>query len=135
MFAAKIKEVRKNQNLTQQDLADILNVSRSTISKWETKSAYPDITTLIQISNQFSVSLDYLLKGDEEMTGRLDKEVNRGRLILKWYIELPLFAIAFFGITLILNNLLGVKFNLVTELMTAIVFYGVYKLLDNRNGE
>ena len=64
------------------------------------------------------------------MTGQLDKEVNRGRFILKWYIELPLFIISFFGITLILNNLLGAKFNTVTELFTAILFYGVYKYLD-----
>lgn len=132
MFALKIKELRKNQNLTQQDLADILKVSRSSISKWETKTSYPDITTLVQISDHFSVSLDYLLKGDVEMTGQLDKEVNRGRFILKWYIELPLFIISFFGITLILNNLLGIKFNIVTELITAIVFYCVYKYLDRK---
>lgn len=132
MFASKIKELRKNQNLTQQDLADILKVSRSSISKWETKTSYPDITTLVQISDHFSVSLDYLLKGDVEMTGQLDKEVNRGRFILKWYIELPLFIISFFGITLILNNLLGIKFNIVTELITAIVFYCVYKYLDRK---
>ena len=132
MFASKIKELRKNQNLTQQDLADILKVSRSSISKWETKASYPDITTLVQISDHFSVSLDYLLKGDVEMTGQLDKEVNRGRFILKWYIELPLFIISFFGITLILNNLLGIKFNIVTELITAIVFYCVYKYLDKK---
>ena len=132
MFASKIKELRKNQNLTQQDLADILKVSRSSISKWETKASYPDITTLVQISDHFSVSLDYLLKGDVEMTGQLDKEVNRGRFILKWYIELPLFIISFFGITLILNNLLGIKFNIITELITAIVFYCVYKYLDRK---
>ena len=132
MFASKIKELRKNQNLTQQDLADILKVSRSSISKWETKTSYPDITTLVQISDHFSVSLDYLLRGDVEMTGQLDKEVNRGRFILKWYIELPLFIISFFGITLILNNLLGIKFNIVTELITAIVFYCVYKYLDRK---
>lgn len=132
MFASKIKELRKNQNLTQQDLADILKVSRSSISKWETKASYPDITTLVQISDHFSVSLDYLLKGDVEMTGQLDKEVNRARFILKWYIELPLFIISFFGITLILNNLLGIKFNIVTELITAIVFYCVYKYLDRK---
>lgn len=122
MFASKIKELRKNQNLTQQDLADILKVSRSSISKWETKTSYPDITTLVQISDHFSISLDYLLKGDVEMTGQLDKEVNRGRFILKWYIELPLFIISFFGITLILNNLLGIKFNIVTELITPSYF-------------
>lgn len=135
MFAKKIKALRKKQNLTQQDLAEILTVSRSSISKWETKAAYPDILTLIQISEYFSVSLDYLLKEDAEMTGQLDKEVRRGRLMLKWYIELPLFALSFFGITLILNNLIGLKFNTVSEFFTALVFYGVFKFLDKKNGD
>lgn len=132
MFSSKIKELRKNQNLTQQDLANILKVSRSAISKWENKAAYPDITTLIQISEYFSVSMDFLLKGDTNMTEQLDKEVNRGRLILKWYFELPLFVVAFFVVTFILNKLLEVKFNGVTELFTALVFYGVYKYLDKK---
>lgn len=135
LFADRIKQLRKKQNLTQQELADLLCVSRSTISKWETKSAYPDILTLIEISSYFSVTLDYLLKEDMDMTEQLDTEIKRGRITMKWYIELPLFALAFFGVTVIFNTLFNLRFNFVTELFTALVFYGVYKYLGRKNGD
>lgn len=53
---------------------------------------------------------------------------------MKWYIELPLFALTFFGVTVIFNTLFNLRFNFVTELFTALVFYGVYKYLGRKMG-
>ena len=61
----KIKEKRSSMNLTQQELAAQLNVSRSTVSNWEVGRNYPDIEMIVNISNLLDVSLDVLLKGDD----------------------------------------------------------------------
>ena len=61
MINFKLAELRKKNNLTQQELGDILGVSYQTISKWENGVAYPDISVLPQISSYFGVSVDVLL--------------------------------------------------------------------------
>lgn len=61
MINFKLAELRKKNNLTQQELGDILNVSYQTISKWENNVVFPDISVLPQISNYFGVSVDALL--------------------------------------------------------------------------
>lgn len=62
----KLSKKRKENNLTQEQLADILGVSRQAISKWESDLAYPETDKLIRISELFDCSLDYLLKDTEE---------------------------------------------------------------------
>ena len=61
MINFKLAELRKRNNLTQQELGDILNVSYQTISKWENGVVYPDISVLPQLSTYFGVSVDALL--------------------------------------------------------------------------
>ena len=61
MIHFKLAELRKKNGLTQQDLAEVLNVSYQTISKWENSVVFPDISTLPQISSYFGVSVDALL--------------------------------------------------------------------------
>jgi len=59
-----IQERRKELDITQESLAEKLNVSRPTISNWETERNYPDIQMIVSISNILDISLDDLLKGD-----------------------------------------------------------------------
>lgn len=61
MINFKLSELRKKNNLTQQELGDILNVSHQTISKWENNVVFPDISILPRISTYFCVSVDALL--------------------------------------------------------------------------
>lgn len=58
----KLYTLRKKSGLSQEQLAEALNVSRQAISKWEGGSAMPEIDKLLALSNYFGVSLDYLLK-------------------------------------------------------------------------
>ncbi|MBE6638582.1 MAG: helix-turn-helix transcriptional regulator [Ruminococcaceae bacterium] len=58
----KIAKQRKELNYTQEQLADILNVSRQSISKWESDIAYPETDKLIELGKLFECSMDYLLK-------------------------------------------------------------------------
>jgi len=72
----KLKEARLNRNLTQEIIAEKLNVSRQTISNWENEKSYPDIISVIELSNLYSISLDDLLKGDDAMMEHLQESTN-----------------------------------------------------------
>lgn len=67
ILGQRIKEEREKRQWTQDYLAETLNVSRQTISKWEVGSTYPDIDRLLQISNLFGITLDSLIKGDDSL--------------------------------------------------------------------
>jgi transcriptional regulator with XRE-family HTH domain len=70
---AKIQYLRKKQNITQEQLADYLGVSRQSVSKWESDGAYPETDKLVRLSSLFQVSLDYLLREDFETAEQLNK--------------------------------------------------------------
>ncbi|WP_040195136.1 helix-turn-helix domain-containing protein [Clostridium culturomicium] len=61
MYGFRIKELRIEKRLTQDELSDILNLSRQAISAWETEINEPDIPALIKLSEYFNVSIDYLV--------------------------------------------------------------------------
>ena len=69
-FSMNIKKIRKDNNLSQEDLADSLGVSRQAISKWESGVAYPEMDKIISICQKFDVNIDDLLNKDI-------KEVNK----------------------------------------------------------
>ena len=69
----QIKKYRTEANLSQEELADKVFVSRQTISNWENDKNYPDINSLVLMSEVFHVSLDHLVKGDLE---RMKKEID-----------------------------------------------------------
>ena len=60
----KLARLRKEYNYTQEQLADILGVTRQSISKWESDIAYPETDKLIKIGKLFDCSMDYLLKDE-----------------------------------------------------------------------
>jgi Predicted transcription factor, homolog of eukaryotic MBF1 len=64
-LGSRIKGEREKQNLSQDELALKLNISRQAVSKWETGKSYPDIETLLKLSDIFDLSLDELVKGDQ----------------------------------------------------------------------
>ena len=72
----KLKEARQMSGLTQENVAEKLNVSRQTISNWETEKFYPDILYVLQLSDLYQISLDELLKGDERMIQHLEDSTN-----------------------------------------------------------
>ncbi|MEJ7165263.1 helix-turn-helix transcriptional regulator, partial [Staphylococcus capitis] len=66
-LANVIKKYRKLNNWSQDELADILNVSRQSVSKWESGKNYPSLDILVVMSDLFGVTLDQLVKGDIEL--------------------------------------------------------------------
>lgn len=84
-----IQRMRKEANLSQEDLAEKFNVSRQTISNWENGKSYPDLETVVNISDSFNISLDILLKEDLEMVKTIDKEVRSTRKYCYRYCFCP----------------------------------------------
>lgn len=70
----KLSKLRKQNNYTQEQLADILGVSRQAISKWESDVSYPETEKLIQLSDMYHCSLDYLLRDEMESDDRNQSE-------------------------------------------------------------
>lgn len=68
----KIKNARIQANLTQEQVAEALGVSRQTISNWENGKTYPDIISVIKMSDLYDISLDHLLKEEQPMSNYLD---------------------------------------------------------------
>ena len=62
----RIRQMRLEHHLSQGDVADALDVSRQSVSKWENDGAVPDLDKLVKLSQLFGVSLDQLVMGQEE---------------------------------------------------------------------
>lgn len=78
-LGTQIKKYRQLKNMSQDALADMVFVSRQTVSNWETGKTYPDIESLLRLSEAFSVSLDDLIKGDvEKMKNEISREERAG---------------------------------------------------------
>ena len=71
-IGSKIKNARLEKKITQEQVAELLGVSRQTISNWENAKSYPDIISVIKMSECYDVSLDYLLKGEQKMDSYYD---------------------------------------------------------------
>ena len=73
-----IVKMRKDYGLTQDDFAQKFNVTRQTVSNWENEKSYPDLLTLVRISDEFDCSLDVMLKENNAVTKDLNKKIKYG---------------------------------------------------------
>lgn len=99
-FAEKFLTLRKSENMSQEEIAEKLNVSRQAISRWEMGTAMPDAQNLLQISRLFKVSIDYLL--NDEVAERINTVVNVEASTNKKRKLKPLYFIAVYIVGLLL---------------------------------
>ena len=95
----KLKEIRKRFGLSQEQLAEIMNVSRQAITKWENDGGLPDVSNLQELSKVFGITVDYLLNDENQlpalsMKKQLDKNRYKSKIssyeeILKEYYAEP----------------------------------------------
>ncbi len=102
----KIIEIRKNNNLTQEEFAEKLKVSRQTVSNWENNKCYPDIETLILISENFNISLDNLLKEDKKMIKDIDRKIKWNRKLIYGICFLFIIILISFSVIYLKNNVI-----------------------------
>ena len=92
-----IAQIRKERGLTQEAFAKMFSVTRQTVSNWENEKSYPDLSTLVKISDEFNVSLDVLLKGDFRMVKDIDKKIKKQPYYIGIIIGLVIIAVALFS--------------------------------------
>lgn len=96
-IGSQIKKYRQEAKLSQEELAEKIYVTRQTISNWENDKNYPDINSIVLLSNLFGISLDILVKGDvESMKEQISEEALK-----KWNQDGKIFTALLF-ITVIL---------------------------------
>ena len=73
----KIRSLRENQHMTQQELADQLCIARQSVSRWETGSSQPTFDNIVSLGEIFNVTIDELLHADAELLARLRQPVHK----------------------------------------------------------
>ena len=88
----RLRELRKKEKLTMQELAEKLNISQSTVSLYESGKRHPDSDTLKKIAKFFNVSIDYLLENNSDIIYQQPKEnliriVGRGGSVKEYQVS------------------------------------------------
>ena len=81
-----LKELRKEKGLTQEQLAEVLNVSSRTVSRWETGSNMPDISMLVEIADFYDVSIPEIVQGERE-SENMNKETKETAVAMAKYSQ------------------------------------------------
>ena len=159
ILSDKIILLRKKSNLTQEELAEKLGVSRQSVSKWEMGNSIPDINKIIQLSNVFGVKTDYLLKDDiddieysddtvEELDTKKTISVEDANDFMSAYEEysndvadsINLFIMS--PIAVLISQIIALTANVKSEdpfviggtiVLFLIIAFGVYKLIVKAN--
>ena len=133
-IGAKLKDARMRAGMTQEKVAEEIQVTRQTISNWENEKSFPDIVSVIRLSSLYGISLDQLLKGDEEMMEHLEKTTNIVKSNQKLIIAIianVLLVILFvlFNGLIIRNPYLILGSSSVSIVGTSVLFYQIIKKL------
>lgn len=159
ILSDKIILLRKKNNLTQEELAEKLGVSRQSVSKWEMGNSIPDINKIIQLSDVFGVKTDYLLKDEiddieysddtvEELEAKKTISVEDANDFMSAYEEysndvadsISLFIMS--PIAVLISQIIALTTNVKSEdsfviggtvLLFLIIAFGVYKLIVKAN--
>ncbi len=75
-FGEKIQLLRKEKSISQEQFAEVMNVSRQAVSKWELNQSYPEVDKIIEVSNYFGVSLDDLMNDEKESPNVMDQDLE-----------------------------------------------------------
>lgn len=149
-FGEKLQDLRKTRNLTQEELAEALYVSRTAISKWESGRGYPSIDSLKEISCFFDVTIDDLLSSEKLISiAKRENESNLQRLYNIFFgisdlfavflIVLPLYPLSINGYvysTNLFSYTGGSTINLIIHWLLFLTFLvlGIFKLLLTQAG-
>jgi len=86
-FADNLKQLRKEKQLSQEELAEILDVSRQAVSKWEQGIGYPEVEKLLLLSSKLSISLDSLMETEITQESNTQKQNVTGKITITSPVE------------------------------------------------
>ena len=104
-FSDNLKKLRKDMNLSQEDLADKLGVSRQSISKWESGVVYPEMDKMVQLCKIFNLSMDDLLNSDVHEVNNSKQAGSAQTLIL---IYTAILVVMVISVSLVIMKSLGI---------------------------
>lgn len=128
----KLKDARIQCALTQEKVAEELQVSRQTISNWENEKSYPDILSVIKLSDLYMISLDELLKGDMNLIKHLEESTNVVTSNKKLFVLIA-FNVAMLLLFILFNGIIAQSKYLIifcvsfAVVSTALLFYQIIK--------
>lgn len=101
-FGERLKQARTDLGFTQEVVARELHVSRQTISSWENERSYPDIASLVHLSDYYQLSLDILLKEDNSMVEEISRKEELAKINKIWGLSYVM------NLVFLMVNVLGV---------------------------
>ncbi len=110
-IGTKLKNARTKSGLTQEKVAEEIGVSRQSVSNWENGRSYPDIVSVIKLSDLYSVSLDELLKEDKKMIDHLDEATNTvaSRKRFMWLILIGVYLLIWTAAVMLYHVVAGIE--------------------------
>ncbi|MGN4557010.1 helix-turn-helix domain-containing protein [Bacillus cereus group sp. MYBK5-2] len=120
IFSERLKEEREKRNWSQNDLAEKLHVSRQSVSKWETGKNYPSIEIIIHLSDLFGITIDELLRSDEELTQKIIEDSKqlaypKWKLFFDSLFTLGVFLFLIKIVVWMLNKFAGASITIVAD--------------------
>ena len=131
IFSERLKEEREKRNWSQSDLAEKIHVSRQSVSKWETGKNYPSIEIIIHLSDLFGITIDELLRSDEELTQKVIED-SKQLAYPKWKVFFDsLFMVGIFLfltkiVVWTLNKFAGASITILADAPYVMSFYLSY---------
>ena len=118
VFGEKLKNLRKDKGWSQEELAEKLFVSRQSVSKWENGQNYPSIEIIIKLSDFFGVTIDELLRSDEELK---EKVINDSKQLAHPKLKFMFDVLFLIGIALLIIKIGIVLLNELTALDSTLI--------------
>lgn len=130
-IGTRLKEKRIEMKLTQEQLSEKLGVSRQTISSWENGRSYPDIISVVMLSDIYDISLDLLLKGDEKMMKYLQESTDivssNRKLIIGFILNIILALTLIASMAVFQNTVINVAILIIAVVNITILFINFVK--------
>lgn len=104
-FGEKLKMLREQTDITQEEVSQKVNVTRQSVSNWENNKNYPDLTTLVTLSQLYNISLDDLLKDENNVVKSMKTELNS-------YRSSELIKLIIFSVLAFLLPIIGIVFGI-----------------------
>lgn len=130
----RIYELRRKNSMSQEDLAEKMNVSRQSISKWESSQSVPEVERIVQLGNIFNVSTDWILKG--ENSKKQKSQSNKNNLKSVQTVSTALNYIGFVIGAFILfekQAVWSVAVPIVFSILSLAIYFAVYSDSENTN--
>lgn len=124
LIGDKLKEARLKKNMTQEEVAEKIFVSRQSISNWENNKTYPDIGNVIALSDLYEISLDELLKGSDNFMKHLEESTDLVKSNKK-LIGIIILALLTMIIIALFTEFMPERLNMVAIFVLSIILTGL----------